>query len=74
MRIFYLDFADNELVHKIDPGSKKRKKVIDSSMIKSKKLNMGVELVLKSSIHGRQRNLVLESRIFRCLWDFSHYY
>ena len=44
-------------------GSKKRKKVFDSSMIRSKKINMGVGSVSKSSIQGRQRNLVLGSRI-----------
>ena len=47
----------------MDLGSKKRKKVFDSSMIRSKKINMGVGSVSKSSIQGRQRNLVLGSRI-----------
>ena len=63
MRIFYFDFADNELVHEMDLGLNKRKKFSDSSMIKSKNVNMEAEIVLKSSNHGRQRNLVLESRI-----------
>ena len=47
----------------MDPGSNKRKKVFDSSIIKSKKVNMGAEIISKSSNHGRQRNLVLGSRI-----------
>ena len=63
MEIFYLDFADSESVHKMDLGSTKRKKVIDSSMIKSKKINIGAGFISKSSINRRQRNLVLQSRI-----------
>ena len=63
MEIFYLDFADSELAHEMDSGSNKRKKVFDSSIRKSKKVNMGAEIVSKSSNHGRQRNLVLGSRI-----------
>ena len=47
----------------MDLGSNKRKKVSGSSMIKSKKVNMRGEIVSKSSNHGRQRNLVLRSRI-----------
>ena len=47
----------------MDSGSNKRKKVFDSSIRKSKKVNMGAEIVSKSSNLGRQRNLVLESRI-----------
>ena len=47
----------------MDPGSKKRKKVSNSSMIRLKKINMGARFVLKSSIQGRQRNLVHDSRI-----------
>ena len=47
----------------MDPGSKKRKKVSNSSMIRSEKINVGVGFVLKSLIQGRQRNLVLGSRI-----------
>ena len=65
MGIFYLYFVDSEFVHKMDPCSNKRKKVSDSSMIKikSKKVNIGAEIVSKSSNHGRQKNLVLESII-----------
>ena len=60
---FYSDFADSELVHEIDSGSNKRKKVSDSSIRKSKKVNMGAEIFSKSLNLGRQRNLVIESRI-----------
>ena len=63
MNFFYLDFADSELVHEMDLGSNKRKKVSGSSMIKSKKVNMRGEIVSKSLNHGRQRNLVLRGRI-----------
>ena len=54
MGIFYLDFADSELVHEMDQSSNKRKKISDSSMIKSKKVNMGAEIVLKSSIEDKE--------------------
>ena len=63
MGIFYFDFADNELVHEMDLDSNKRKKVSDSSIRKSKKVNMRAETFLKNLNIGRQRNLVLESRI-----------
>ena len=63
MGIFYLDFADSELVHEMDQSSNKRKKISDSSMIKSKKVNMGAQIVSKRSNLGRQRNLVLGTRI-----------
>ena len=33
-RIFYFDFADSELVHEMDPGSNKKKKVFESSIRK----------------------------------------
>ena len=63
MGIFYFDFADNELVHEMDLDSNKRKKVSDSSIRKSKRVNMGAKIVSKSLNLGRQRNLVLGSRL-----------
>ena len=47
----------------MDPSSEKRKKFSNSSTIKSKTINVGAGCVSKSLIHGRQRNLVLRSRI-----------
>ena len=62
-RNFYLNFADSKRVHEMDPGSNTRKKVSNSSMRKSKKINIKAESVSKSLIHGRKRNVILESRI-----------
>ena len=47
----------------MDSDSNKRKKVSDSSIRKSKKVNMRAEIFSKSLNIGGQRNLVLNSRI-----------
>ena len=55
----------------MDPGSNKRKKVCDSSIRNSKKVNMGTKIVSKSSNPKRQINLVLGSIIdFRASGKF----
>ena len=59
IRISYFGFCRQW----VDPSSNKRKKVSDSSIRKSKKINMWAEIFSKSSNLRRQRNLVLESRI-----------
>ena len=41
---FYFDFVDSELVHEMNLGSNKRKKVSDSSIRKLKKVNIGAEI------------------------------
>ena len=47
----------------MEPSSKRRKKASDSSIRKSKKVNMGAEIVSKGLKYRRQRNLALGSRI-----------
>ena len=61
---FCFDFVEYDPFPEMDSSSNKRKKVFDSSIWMSKKVNIGAEIFSKSSNFRRQRNLVFKSRIY----------